>query len=423
MKEDSHGKISGYLHIDETDKRKNFPKRFFILDKNSGLCRWFKDKPEENSKEKQELRGVININYITHVDILSKSKIEHCFVINTPFRAYYAKGTSKEEAERWVDALNDAGRIHVPQEVLFTNGGKTSSSLSRQNSQKGEGYTTKVVGGVVMKKSANLTSASIPSNSSLNSRKHDAASNTTLNSSSEMLDKNNYDVVIRSGWATKQGHIRKNWKRRFFKLFKNGFAYYKSDKQNEPPIRVVEMNDILMVQETGAHRKNFVFFVATNDKIYYIQADSKSEMASWIASFSEAITSFRESLQAIQLQVFHHSGDYNSLDSMTSSLSGSRASVASSGVVMRTAGRKSPNLNRYSVQQSPSSTLGRKSKEDFRRSMISVAPSGGGNFNLDPQIDKRSAVKPSLVKKKKNTGVRFSLNYMLQKKQQKINNN
>ena len=46
MKEDSHGKISGYLHIDETDKRKNFPKRFFILDKNTGLCRWFKDKPE-----------------------------------------------------------------------------------------------------------------------------------------------------------------------------------------------------------------------------------------------------------------------------------------------------------------------------------------------------------------------------------------
>jgi len=303
MKEDSHGKISGYLHIDETDKRKNFPKRFFILDKNTGLCRWFKDKPEENSKEKQELRGVININYITHVDILSKSKIEHCFVINTPFRAYYAKGTSKEEAEMWVDALNDAGRIHVPQEVLFTNGSQTSSSLSRQNSQKGEGYTTKVVGGVVMKKSANnLTSASIPSNSSLNSIKNNAASNTTLNSSSEMLDKNNYDQVIRSGWATKQGHIRKNWKRRFFKLFKNGFAYYKSDKQNEPPIRVVEMNDILMVQETGAHRKNFVFFVATNDKIYYIQADSKSEMASWIASISEAITSFRESLQAIHLQ-------------------------------------------------------------------------------------------------------------------------
>ena len=108
---------------------------------------------------------------------------------------------------------------------------------------------------------------------------------------------------------------------------------------------------------------------------------------------------------------------------MTSSLSGSRASVASSGVVMRTGGRKSPNLNRYSVQQSPSSTLGRKSKEDFRRSMISVAPTGGGgNFNLDPQVDKRSAVRPSLVKKKKNTGVRFSLNYVLQKKQQKIKN-
>ena len=42
---------------------------------------------------------------------------------------------------------------------------------------------------------------------------------------------------------------------------------------------------------------------------------------------------------------------------------------------------------------------------------------------MDPQVDKRSAVRPSLVKKKKNTGVRFSLNYMLQKKQQKINNN
>ena len=41
---------------------------------------------------------------------------------------------------------------------------------------------------------------------------------------------------------------------------------------------------------------------------------------------------------------------------------------------------------------------------------------------MDPQVDKRSAVRPSLVKKKKNTGVRFSLNYVLQKKQQKIKN-
>jgi len=303
MKEDDHGKISGYLHIDETDKRKNFPRRYFILDKDSGLCRWFKDKPEENSKEKQELRGVININYITHVDILSKSKIEHCFVINTPFRAYYAKGTSKEEAEKWVDVLNDAGRIHVPQEVLFANGNQTTAaSLSRQNSQKGEGYTTKVVGGVVMKKSAsNLTSASIPSISSLNSKKHNLTSNTP-NSSSEMLDKLNYDAIIRSGWATKQGHIRKNWKRRYFKLFKNGFAYYKSDKQNEPPIRFVEMCDILMVQENGAHSKSFVFFVATNDKIYYIQADSKKEMEIWINSFTDAISSYRESIASIQIQ-------------------------------------------------------------------------------------------------------------------------
>jgi len=92
---------------------------------------------------------------------------------------------------------------------------------------------------------------------------------------------------------------------------------------------------------------------------------------------------------------------------------------------MRQTGRKSPSVNRYSVQQpSPNSTL--RNSADFRRSMISnsSATPGGGNFgvNLDPKVDKRAAVKPSLVKKKKNTtGIRFSMNYMLAKKAQKIN--
>ena len=49
--------------------------------------------------------------------------------------------------------------------------------------------------------------------------------------------------------------------------------------------------------------------------------------------------------------------------------------------------------------------------------------SGHENFvssRLDPQVDSRSAVKPSLLKKKKTLGIIFSFNNMLMKKREKM---
>lgn len=42
-------------------------------------------------------------------------------------------------------------------------------------------------------------------------------------------------------------------------------------------------------------------------------------------------------------------------------------------------------------------------------------------FYLDPKVDHRAAVKPSLVKKKRNQGILFTLNNMLNKKAEKMN--
>ena len=47
--------------------------------------------------------------------------------------------------------------------------------------------------------------------------------------------------VIMKGWLTKQGHFRKNWKRRFFVLKANSLHYYRTRDLLEK--KVCALND------------------------------------------------------------------------------------------------------------------------------------------------------------------------------------
>ena len=81
-------------------------------------------------------------------------------------------------------------------------------------------------------------------------------------------------------------------------------------------------------------------------------------------------------------------------------------------------------------------SLGRPNKQNNRpnsarstlnRRSIATGGSGGSTLShasslkLDPQVDMRAAVRPSLVKRKKNAGgILFSLNTMLYRKVEKM---
>lgn len=101
-------------------------------------------------------------------------------------------------------------------------------------------------------------------------------------------------TVLKQGWGVKQGHVRKNWKRRFFVVTSQGFSYFKSDlvwwrsrrflisqnscftffSQDKDPIRTVPVSAILTAKRDTsilAEYRDNLFMVATTERKYYIQ--------------------------------------------------------------------------------------------------------------------------------------------------------
>lgn len=296
---DDQGRPCGYLEIDETDKRKKFQRRYFIVDLNCRLIKWFKDSPLDQSGESSPC-GCINVDYITKVDVVNKFKLSYCFVINTPFRPYYALASNEQELKEWVEVLNDAGKIVVPpEEVRRLNARYQSKACikSTETQEAGVTYRTDIVAGVVQKKkiaSEKLKFDEIPpSPTSAGSFTFDTSSENDLSKSNVSGSSNN---ILKQGWGIKRGHVRKNWKRRYFILYSNGFSYYKSDKDDEA-IRTIPIDEILTAkvgsEENSDSREN-LFMVATTDKIYYVQVDSSEEMSSWVSNFEDALKTYRK---------------------------------------------------------------------------------------------------------------------------------
>ncbi|KAK2949960.1 hypothetical protein BLNAU_15103 [Blattamonas nauphoetae] len=93
------------------------------------------------------------------------------------------------------------------------------------------------------------------------------------------------------GWLTKQGHVRKNWKRRWFSLRENTLFY------SEKPTSAKELGTIAlkgMNVKNGEDKtdKPFCFHIYhpsdSNVKEYYIYADDVNQMNAWVAAIMEA---------------------------------------------------------------------------------------------------------------------------------------
>jgi hypothetical protein len=102
--------------------------------------------------------------------------------------------------------------------------------------------------------------------------------------------------VVKKGWGVKRGHVRKNWKRRFFVLHSDSFTYYKSEK-DEDAIRTIPLHEILTAKvgsEGNSDDRENLFMVVTTDKISYIQVETLDELNSWISCFDDTIKSHRQ---------------------------------------------------------------------------------------------------------------------------------
>lgn len=88
----------------------------------------------------------------------------------------------------------------------------------------------------------------------------------------------------KQGWLVKQGHLVKNWKRRWFVLEYPLLHYYKTPE--DPTPRGTINCEQVTLSETVAHErtgKDNCFMVHHPErKVYFLQAEDETDMMSWV---------------------------------------------------------------------------------------------------------------------------------------------
>lgn len=251
---DKRGRLCGKMKVEEVN-HKHWKEQYLILDLDKQVLQITDDFPE-NLPKTYERCAKIELNFISKVSDARKArpKAPFCFSITHSGEVMYIQANTEEEMNTWIEQLNDACRITVPQ--------TKSPCLAPENSRN------EVVGGLV------ITTFPEP------------------DSGEESLDHNMPALSLpsfKSGYAIKQGAVRKNWKRRYFVLDSNGLSYYKHDQEKEP-IKTVPLSDIIEAKETtGQHHshRQHLFEVITSDRIFYIQCDKQAECESWISQINK----------------------------------------------------------------------------------------------------------------------------------------
>ncbi|KAM4678463.1 pleckstrin homology domain-containing family A member 2 isoform 2-T2 [Discoglossus pictus] len=257
---DRQNQTCGFLDIEDGDSGK-FLRRYFILDTKANFLMWYMDNPQ-NLPSGTAAVGSLKLTYISKVGIATvkqKVKAKFCFVINALSQKYFLQASDQKDLQGWVEALNAASKI--------TNGGEcqqvsqsepsTHTALRRTQSQ-----------------------IPLPVNKALQTW-----------------------PVLKSGYCVKQGNVRKNWKRRFFRLDAFSLSYFKCEQDREP-LRCISLRDILkthecLVKSGDLLMRDNLFEIITGPRTFYIQADSPQEMHNWIKAITAAVQTMRIRLREV----------------------------------------------------------------------------------------------------------------------------
>lgn len=258
---DKRNRLCGYLNIESEQGKGNFSRNYFMLDPEDGKLKLFYDSPLNLPKTANEPWKEINLNFISMVSDARKSrpKAGFCFSVINAGSQLFIQANSEDDMFQWIKSLNEACRITIP----VSEAPKAVPAASR----------TEVVGdGVIIQvaKEENSDSEDV----------------------SDALPALSLPSVL-SGYATKQGLKRKNWKRRFFVLDTNGFSYYKTDQDKEP-IRTIPLTDIVQAKDVGGshhpHRAH-LFELITPNRTFNVQCETATECSKWITEINKHVSS------------------------------------------------------------------------------------------------------------------------------------
>lgn len=268
---DKRNRLCGFLNIESEQIKGNFSRNYFMLDTEDGKLKLFHDSPSNLPKTAKEPLKEINLNFISMVSDARKSrpKAGYCFSVIHAGSQLLIQANSQDDMFQWISSLKEACRITIP----VSEAPKAVPAASR----------TEVVGdGVIIQvaKEQNSDSEEPP----------DPLPALSLPS-------------IMSGYATKQGAKRKNWKRRFLVLDTNGFSYYKTDQDKEP-IKTVPLTEILEAKDVdGSHHPHraHLFELITPNRTFNVQCETKAECSKWITEINKLVLSTQKTQSYTQI--------------------------------------------------------------------------------------------------------------------------
>ncbi|XP_077992442.1 pleckstrin homology domain-containing family A member 1-like [Glandiceps talaboti] len=288
---DRQNRICGFVDVEDHENSGKFYRRYAMLDQKVSRLWCYMDNPL-NLPDGTGPVGAIDLSYVTKVHDASKlrPKIDCCFVINSIERKYYFQANDAQDLVEWIEKLNNACRIIVAP--------KEEKQTDLRNTFPGEkdkkiSYKTEIVGGVVVKTPVRIGDSDSDSSD-------DATQCHSLPprlSPSLQSRRSKAGLPIKEGFCVKQGAVMKSWKRRYFILDDHGISYFKN-QQDKDPIRSIPIRDIFDCKESSQANtmlRDNLFEVITMNRTFYVQADSPSEMQSWISSICGAIMARRAS--------------------------------------------------------------------------------------------------------------------------------
>lgn len=108
----------------------------------------------------------------------------------------------------------------------------------------------------------------------------------------------------KEGWLTKQGAKVKNWKRRWFVLYKTQLAYFdgpsgsaRRERNGYILLKEVLPGSVHPIDETMFGKPN-TFQVETRDRTFYLQSDTVDQMDDWLDAILQSIQT-RGRLQSV----------------------------------------------------------------------------------------------------------------------------
>ena len=88
-------------------------------------------------------------------------------------------------------------------------------------------------------------------------------------------------IGSKEGFLTKQGWIRKNWKRRWFVLRGYTFSYFRN-KLSQSPISRLNLSEAVGIGYDYSRRKQYCFCVEFKKRTYYLQAPCEEDCHDWV---------------------------------------------------------------------------------------------------------------------------------------------